>query len=122
MEVSLDNVTGEASLLVRGVSLGDGGLYKCEVTLACELETKICKESGMKLCPFPGDLPGRVAAPQLPAARGAAGAGHHPRPASQPRHHTRGPEVTRSTSSWSARVGKVIFKNTIPPQNICFDV
>ena len=24
--------------------------------------------------------------------------------------------------SWFARVGKVIFKNTIPPQNICFDV
>ena len=38
VEVSLDNVTGEASLLVRGVSLGDGGLYKCEVTLACELQ------------------------------------------------------------------------------------
>ena len=32
VEVSLDNVTGEASLLVREVTLGDGGLYKCEVT------------------------------------------------------------------------------------------
>ena len=26
------------------------------------------------------------------------------------------------SNSWFARVGKVIFKNTIPPQNICFDV
>ena len=31
------------------------------------------------------------------------------------RHRTR-------YTSWFARVGKVIFKNTIPPQNICFDV
>ena len=31
------------------------------------------------------------------------------------------PAIERG-NSWFARVGKVIFKNTIPPQNICFDV
>ena len=51
----------------------------------------------MKLCLSPGDLAGRVPAPQLPAARGAAGEGQHPRPARQPRHHARGPEVTTYT-------------------------
>ena len=31
-------------------------------------------------------------------------------------------EIFIYLSSWFASVDKVIFKNTIPPQNICFDV
>ena len=48
MEVSLDNVTG-ASLLVRGVTLGDGGLYKCEVTWLDVSQHPSCQQRVVQL-------------------------------------------------------------------------
>ena len=49
VEVSLDNVTGEASLLVREVTLGDGGLYKCEVTWLDVSQHPSCQQRVVQL-------------------------------------------------------------------------